>query len=62
MGPHVGAILGAFLYQILIGFHWPEVVEISSDIQIQEMNNKFSGKINLSHQTRVVSLKHLTDL
>ncbi|OPL21227.1 water-specific aquaporin, partial [Mytilus galloprovincialis] len=39
LGPHVGAILGAFLYQFLIGFHWSEVVEITSDIPIKEIKN-----------------------
>ncbi|XP_063435545.1 aquaporin-10-like [Mytilus trossulus] len=55
LGPHVGAILGAFLYQFLIRFHWPEVVEISSDIQIQELNDKFSEKEKEVYTNRGIS-------
>jgi len=44
IGPHVGAILGAFLYQILIGSHWPPVYErppiVTGDIQIHEVEEK----------------------
>lgn len=23
MGPHIGAVVGALMYQAFIGFHWP---------------------------------------
>jgi len=29
VGPHIGAIIGAFLYQALIGAHWPAVYEVT---------------------------------
>lgn len=55
MGPHVGAILGAFLYQFLIGFHWSEVVEITSDIPIKEIKNTVvTGKV-ISFQEKTIS-------
>lgn len=24
IGPHLGGILGAFVYQFMVGFHWPD--------------------------------------
>jgi hypothetical protein len=38
LGPHLGAIIGAFVYQICVGCHWPESYEVTSDIQIEEIN------------------------
>ena len=23
LGPHLGAIIGSFLYDLFVGFHWP---------------------------------------
>lgn len=30
LAPHVGAVVGAFIYQVLIGNHWPPVYEVSA--------------------------------
>jgi len=32
VGPHVGAVIGAFIYQALIGAHWPDTYERSPTV------------------------------
>lgn len=29
LGPHLGAIIGAFIYQLCVGLHWPRTYEIT---------------------------------
>ena len=38
MGPHVGAVVGAMIYQICVGFHWPQE-EDSSELQTDKSSN-----------------------
>jgi len=34
VGPHIGAIVGAFIYQLCVGLHWPdEQQEMTSDVK-----------------------------
>ncbi|KAK7115949.1 aquaporin-9-like isoform X2 [Littorina saxatilis] len=37
IGPHIGAVLGAYIYQAFIGFHWP--LPPSVDIPIGDLDN-----------------------
>jgi len=32
LGPHLGAILGALIYQALIGIHWPPIYEVNPPV------------------------------
>ncbi|XP_071096954.1 aquaporin-10-like isoform X1 [Haliotis cracherodii] len=42
LGPHIGAILGAYFYQACVGFHWPTEVDISSDTKDSSIDH-FDG-------------------
>ena len=37
VGPHIGAILGTFLYDLLIYLHWPHSTEVTS-IDLKSIN------------------------
>ena len=47
MGPHVGAILGAFVYVLLVGIHFPED-EDADEYEISIDKNGDIGKF-VSH-------------
>lgn len=36
IGPHIGAVLGSFLYDLLISHHWP-VDEMEQDIHLDKI-------------------------
>lgn len=36
IGPHVGAVVGAFTYQLFVGFHWPDE---SDEQDLEKQNN-----------------------
>ena len=50
VGPHIGAILGAFLYQLCVGFHWPS--DDSKDIE-ETIHDK--GRENQKNQGPTIS-------
>ena len=41
IGPHIGAVLGAYIYQAFIGFHWPLPAPV--DIPIGDLAAKGKG-------------------
>ena len=41
IGPHIGAVLGAYIYQAFIGFHWPLPAPV--DIPIGDLAAKAKG-------------------
>ncbi|XP_071096959.1 aquaporin-10-like isoform X2 [Haliotis cracherodii] len=47
LGPHIGAILGAYFYQACVGFHWPTEVDISSDTKDV---SKETGHVNVGFE------------
>lgn len=38
MGPHIGAIVGAYIYKFMIGMHWPENDKESTAVDVSNKN------------------------
>ncbi|XP_041361147.1 aquaporin-7-like isoform X2 [Gigantopelta aegis] len=46
VGPHVGAVVGAIIYQILVGSHWPKVYVVTEEVKEEISLNKGNGHVN----------------
>lgn len=52
MGPHIGAIVGAMVYQILVGIHFPDEGEEVKEVEMEkiplekEKKKKPNGNVN----------------
>lgn len=38
VGPHIGAIVGAYIYKFMIGMHWPENDKESTAVDVSNKN------------------------
>ena len=59
VGPHVGAILGALVYQICIGVHWPSDGAPEQEVDVTPMSLISVTQVDTKSDTLLVPVSEV---